>query len=46
MIQSTDTEMSREKLPRENSLIEPDIKNPFVHKLKLSCCDKIQVNKL
>ena len=31
------------KILRENSLIEPIIKNPFVHKLVLTKADKLKV---
>ena len=34
------------KIVRENSFVEPLVQNPFVHYLKLSLLDKIQVNTL
>lgn len=35
--------VKRKRLLREQSLIEPDVQNPFTHKIKLTTLDKIQV---
>ncbi|KAH9509533.1 Lysophosphatidylcholine acyltransferase 2 [Bulinus truncatus] len=35
--------MSRNNIPRQKSLATPDVLNPFVHELKLSLRDKIQI---
>ncbi|CAH1778543.1 unnamed protein product [Owenia fusiformis] len=35
--------MSRIRLPRQKSLIMPEVKNPFVHKIHLTWLDKIRI---
>lgn len=35
--------MARPKIPRENSLLMPEVANPFVHRLKLSWADRVQL---
>lgn len=39
-----DTTTDGLKILRENSLVEPSIRNPFVHKLNLKLTDKLLVN--
>ena len=38
-----DKMVNNSKILRENSFVEPLVKNPFVHKLNLSCRDRAQV---
>ena len=34
------------KILREKSFMEPDVKHPFGHKLKLTFLDKVKVSKV
>lgn len=36
-------ENNAKKIERENSLIEPIVKNPFIYKLKIDLIDKVKV---